>query len=108
VKAYLEPEEEREIVAEDLATPEGLAARAEMTARQRRDLAQAQLHEDKLRRQRGDLVDVADLRPALTEAVTRTGAALNAMADVLVRRLNLPESALPIIRRRSTGSAATW
>jgi hypothetical protein len=25
------------------------------------------------------------------------------MADVLVRRLNLPESALPIIRRRSTG-----
>lgn len=103
VVAYLEPEAEREIVAEDLATPAGQAARAELSARQRRDLAQAQLHEDKLRRQRGELVEAAELQQVLSETVTRVATNLNSMADVLVRRLNLPESALPIIRQEIDG-----
>lgn len=75
------------------------ASRTEMTARQRRDMAQAQLHEDKLRRQRGELVEAGDLKQALSETVTRVGVALNTLADVLVRRLNLPETALPIVRQ---------
>lgn len=99
VQAYLEPEEEREEVAEDLATPAGLAARTEMTARQRRDLAQAQLHEDKLRRLRGELVEAAELRMALSEAVSRTSTALNTIAETLVRRLKLPETAIPVIQQ---------
>lgn len=103
VRAYLQPEEDRELIAEDLATPAGQVARAELTARQRRDLAQAQLHEDKLRRQRGELVEAADLQQALSETVTRVSTTLNSMADVLVRRLNLPESALPIIRQEIDG-----
>lgn len=107
VREYLQPEEERDTLAEDLATPAGLAARSEMTARQRRDLAQAQLHEDKLARMRGDLVDASELRLALAESVSRTGVALNSLADVLVRRLNLPESALPIIRQEVDGIRRT-
>lgn len=99
VRAYLEPEEDREEVAEDLATPAGQAARAELTARQRRDLAQAQLHEDKLRRLRGELVEAAELRMVLSEAVSRTSTALNSLADALQRRLNLPDTALPVIRQ---------
>lgn len=99
VEAYLEPEIEREEVAEDLNSPAGIAARAELTARQRRDLAQAQLHEDKLRRLRGDLVEVADLRMALSEAVTRTSTSLNSIAETLVRRLKLPETAIPVIQQ---------
>lgn len=99
VREYLEPEEERDLLAEDLATPAGQAARLEMTARQRRDLAQAQLHEDKLRRMRSELVEAGPLTLTLSESVTKVSVALNSMADVLVRRLNLPESALPIIRQ---------
>lgn len=99
VAAYLEPEEEREIVAEDLATPAGRAAREDLTARQRRDLAQAQLHEDKLRRQRAELVEVAELRMALSEGVARMSVSLNKLAETLVRRLNLPETAIPTIRQ---------
>lgn len=99
VTAYLAPEDDREIVAEDISTPAGQAARIEMTARQRRDLAQAQLHEDKLRRQRAELVEAGEMRMVLGEAVTRMSTSLNKMAETLVRRLALPETALPIIRQ---------
>lgn len=99
VRAYLRPEEERDIVAEDIAVPEGLVARTEMTARQRRDLAQAQLHEDKLRRLRGELVEVAGLRLALSETVSRVGTVLNKMPETLTRRLNLPASAEAVLRQ---------
>lgn len=98
VQAYLEPEEDRELVAEDLGTVAGREARAELTARQRRDLAQAQLHEDKLRRSRGDLVEAEPLKMALSETVTRVASTLNKMPETLVRRLNLPETVLPVLR----------
>jgi phage terminase Nu1 subunit (DNA packaging protein) len=99
VQAYLAPEEEREEVAEDLSTPAGQAARAELTARQRRDLAQAQLHEDKLRRMRGELVEAAELKMALSETVTRVSTALNKLPETLIRRLTLPGTAEPVLRQ---------
>lgn len=99
VLAYIEPELDREEVAEDLASSAGQAARSELTARQRRDLAQAQLHEDKLRRLRSELVEAAELKMVLSEAVARTSTALNTLAETLQRRLNLPETALPVIRQ---------
>lgn len=99
VTAYLEPEDEREELAEDISTPAGAVARSELTARQRRDLAQAQLHEDKLRRMRGELVEAAAFRMALSETVARVSQALNKAPETLVRRLNLPGATEPVIRQ---------
>lgn len=102
VTAYLQPESEP-VPAPEPGEPARIDHGGEITARQRRDAAQAQLLEDKIRRSRGDLVDAAELRMALAEAVSRAGSGLNSLADVLVRRLNLPESALPIIRQEVDG-----
>lgn len=87
-------------VAEPEAAPVARASHfGEETARQRRDAAQAQLLEDKIRRSRGELVEVADLRMALSEGVARMSTSLNKLPETLVRRLNLPETALPVIRQ---------
>lgn len=106
VTAYLQPAAAPATPAPAPApapTPVKAAHTGEETARQRRDAAQAQLLEDKIRRSRGELVETGPLVLALSEAVTRTSTQLNALADVLVRRLNLPESALPIIRQEVDG-----
>lgn len=83
--------------------PRKVAHSGEETARQRRDAAQAMLLEDKIRKSRGDLVEAGPLKLALSETVTRMSTSLNSMADTLVRRLNLPESALPVIRSELDG-----
>ncbi|MCW5760876.1 MAG: hypothetical protein KIS90_13990 [Phenylobacterium sp.] len=72
---------------------------AEETARSRLNNAQAELAMDRLRKQRGELVEVEPLRLALADAVTVMGQGLNTLPDQLVRLLNLPESAGPIIRQ---------
>lgn len=84
---------------EAAAAPARAAHLGEETARQRLNTIQAQLAEDKLRERRGELVNAAEVKMALAEAVTRVSTSLNSMADVLVRRLNLPESAGPVIRQ---------
>jgi phage terminase Nu1 subunit (DNA packaging protein) len=76
---------------------------AEETARSRLNAAQAQLAEDKLRERRGELVEAAPLQMALADTVTRVATGLNALPDVLVRRLNLPATATEIIRQEVDG-----
>ncbi|WP_374572552.1 hypothetical protein [Phenylobacterium sp.] len=76
-----------------------VAHQGEATARQRRDSVQAALLEDRLRKSRGELVDAADLKIALSTAVTKLATSLNALPDILVRRLSLPESAGLVVRQ---------
>lgn len=72
---------------------------AEATARQRRDTVQAQLLEDRLRRQRGELVEAEPLKLKLATAVTKLSSGLNSLPDVLARRLQLPEAAAAVVRQ---------
>lgn len=99
VRAYLQPDAIEPEDEPELAAPPPAAHTGEATARQRRDAAQAQLLEDKIRRSRGELVPVADIRLALSEGVARMSVSLNKMAETLVRRLNLPESAKAVIQQ---------
>lgn len=71
----------------------------EATAKQRLTDAQAQLAEDRLRRQRGDLVEVAPLQMKLAAAVTKLSSSLNALPDTIGRRLRLPEAAIGVVRQ---------
>lgn len=106
VRSYLDGEPADAGDAEEEAseaTPRKAAHQGEETARQRRDAAQAQLLEDKIARERGKLVEAEPLKLALSETVARVASTLNALPDVLVRRLNLPESALPVIRTEIDG-----
>lgn len=100
VLAYLgasvnDPEDDEEGPAE----PRPVAHQVEETARSRLNAAQAQLAEDKLRERRGELVEAAPLRLALSETVAKVAGGLNQLPDVLVRRLHLPESAGEVIRQ---------
>lgn len=101
VNAYLEHDGDELALdeADDEAAPRSAVHGGEQTARQRRDAAQAQLLEDKIRRQRGELVDAADLKMALSETVSRVASTLNKMPETLMRRLNLPPSAEGVLRQ---------
>lgn len=105
VLEYLQPEGDGflPVDEEEPAAQSKVGHSGEATARQRRDAAQAMLLEDKIRRSRGDLVEAGPLKLALAETVQRMSTGLNSMADTLVRRLNLPESALPVIRSELDG-----
>jgi hypothetical protein len=54
--------------------------------------------EDKLRRQRGELVEADRMRVALSTVLAKLGADLTALPDKIVRELNLPETSAPRIR----------
>lgn len=84
---------------DDAPRPARVQHAAEETARSRLNQAQAELAEDKLRMRRGELVEAEPLKMALSDAITRLGAGLNSLPETLTRRLNLPESAGPIIRQ---------
>jgi phage terminase Nu1 subunit (DNA packaging protein) len=100
ITAYLQPEGEPEAPATpEPAAPTKFGHSGEETARQRRDAAQAQLLEDKIKRSRGELVEVAELRMALAEGVARMASGFNKLPETLARRLNLPDSAIPVIRQ---------
>ncbi len=78
---------------------EGRAAhQGEATARQRRDQADAALKEDRLRRQRAELVDVEMMRQSVSTMLAGVATKLNNVPDAIVRRLGLPETAGPVIR----------
>lgn len=71
----------------------------EETARQRKEAAQAAWYEDKLREKRGELVDASALQLKLSTAVIKAATRLNAVPEILVRRLNLPATAAAVIRQ---------
>jgi hypothetical protein len=70
----------------------------EQTARQRRDMVQAEILEDKLRRDRGELVVAEQMRQALTTMLARLGKGLDRLPDQVVERLGLPEASGDQIR----------
>lgn len=63
----------------------------EQTARQRRDAVQAEILEDQLRRNRGELVQVEVMRQVLNTMLAHLGKGLDRLSDQVVERLNLPE-----------------
>lgn len=70
---------------------EPLTHSGEQTARQRRDMVQAEILEDQLRRNRGELVQAEVVRQMLTTMLVHLGQGLDRMSDLLVKRLQLPE-----------------
>jgi hypothetical protein len=70
----------------------------EQTARQRRDAVQAEILEDKLRRDRGELVIAEQMRHVLTTMLAKLGQGMDRLPDQLVERLGLPEAAGDTIR----------
>jgi phage terminase Nu1 subunit (DNA packaging protein) len=110
VEAYLgiavEPEP-AEVEEEEPAQVVSLARRraapveheGEATARQRREAAQAAWYEDKLREKRGELVKADPLRLSLATAVLKASTRLNALPEILVRRLNLRPDMAAVIRQ---------
>ncbi|TAM50217.1 MAG: hypothetical protein EPN57_20570 [Paraburkholderia sp.] len=70
----------------------------EQTARQRRDLVQAEILEDKLRRDRGELVQVEVMRQVLNTMLAHLGKGLDRLSDQVVERCRLPEEYADQIR----------
>lgn len=70
----------------------------EATARQRRDAVQAEILEDKLRRDRGELVQVEVMRQVLNTMLAHLGKGLDRLSDQVVERLALPEEYASDIR----------
>jgi phage terminase Nu1 subunit (DNA packaging protein) len=62
----------------------------ERTARSRRDEAQAALLEDKLRKDRAQLVETEDLKSTISQMLMHLGKGLDALPDQIIIRLNLP------------------
>ena len=93
----VETEQEAEVVP--LVRRGAVVHEGEATATQRLRTAQAQREEDRIRRERGELVEASVMKIALATAVTKLAMSLNALPDQLTRRLSLPESATEVIRQ---------
>lgn len=70
----------------------------EQSARQRRDAVQAEILEDKLRRDRGELVQVEVMRQVLNTMLAHLGKGLDRLSDQVVERCGLPEEYADQIR----------
>jgi len=70
----------------------------EQTARQRRDAVQAEILEDKLRRDRGELVQVEEMRQVLNTMLAHLGKGIDRLPDQIVERLSLSEAVAEDIR----------
>ncbi|PRZ56582.1 hypothetical protein BX589_101232 [Paraburkholderia fungorum] len=79
----------------------------EQTARQRRDMVQAEILEDKLRRDRGELVQAEAMRQVITKMLVHLGKGLDRLADQVVDKLGLPESNADDIRDLTDDLRAT-
>ncbi|SIT43681.1 conserved hypothetical protein [Paraburkholderia piptadeniae] len=79
----------------------------EQTARQRRDAVQAEILEDKLRRDRGELVQAEVMRQVITKMLVHLGKGLDRLADQVVDKLGLPESNAEDIRDLTDDLRAT-
>lgn len=85
-------------VSQQAAQERGAQHLGEATARQRRDEAQAAILEDKLRRERAELLEAEDVRTVVSTMLARFAKALDALPDELVKRLGLDETKVPAIR----------
>ncbi|WP_175777509.1 hypothetical protein [Burkholderia anthina] len=70
----------------------------EQSARQRRDMVQAEILEDKLRRDRGELVQAEVMRQVITKMLVHLGKGMDRLADQVVEKLGLPEESAESIR----------
>jgi phage terminase Nu1 subunit (DNA packaging protein) len=70
----------------------------EATSRQRRDIVQAEILEEKLRRDRGELVLSADVKRVLSTILTHIGTSLDRFGGQLARHLNTSTSGEAAIR----------
>jgi len=70
----------------------------EQSARQRREAVQAEILEDKLRRDRGELVQVEVMRQVLNTMLAHLGKGLDRLSDQVVERCRLPEEYADQIR----------
>jgi hypothetical protein len=77
---------------------EPLVHSGEQSARQRRDMVQAEILEDKLRRDRGELVQVEVMRQVLNTMLAHLGKGLDRLSDQVVERCGLPEEYADQIR----------
>lgn len=67
--------------------------RGEETAKQRRDEAQAALLEDKLKKDRGALVEAEEVRITVGNMLAHLCKGLDSLPDIIVKRLRLSEEA---------------
>lgn len=77
---------------------EPVAHSGEQSARQRRDMVQAEILEDKLRRDRGELVQAEVMRQVITKMLVHLGKGMDRLADQVVEKLGLPEESAEAIR----------
>lgn len=96
VKAYLDGVPTTGATRE--SGPVSTLTAGEQTARQRRDAVQAEILEDQLRRNRGELVQVEVMRQVLNTMLAHLGQGLDRLSDQVVERLNLPEESSTDIR----------
>lgn len=78
--------------------PPGAAHRGEGTASQRLKNAQAAREEDKLRKDRRELVEAEEMRVVLGTMLAHLGKGLDGLPDLIVRRLGLPEESGDVLR----------
>lgn len=83
-----------------LVTPPGVVAShvGEATAKQRKDSAQATLLEDRVRIDRGELVERDKMLTDLSTMFARLGKAFDGLPDTVARRLGLPAESGAVIR----------
>lgn len=79
----------------------------EQSARQRRDAVQAEILEDKLRRDRGELVQAEVMRQVITKMLVHLGKGLDRLADQVVDKLGLPQENADDIRDLTDDLRAT-
>lgn len=79
----------------------------EQSARQRRDAVQAEILEDKLRRDRGELVQAEVMRQVITKMLVHLGKGLDRLADQVVDKLGLPQENADEIRDLTDDLRAT-
>jgi phage terminase Nu1 subunit (DNA packaging protein) len=70
----------------------------EQTDRKRRDAVQDGILEDKLRRDRGELVQVEEMRQVLSTMLVHLRKAIDRLPDQIIERLSLTEAAADDIR----------
>lgn len=76
---------------------EAFAHSGERTARQRRDAVQAEILEDKLRRERGELVQTEAMRQVIAMMLAHLDKGFDRLRTQIVKRIGIPE-ADPVVR----------
>lgn len=70
----------------------------EATAKQRKDTVQSAILEDKLALSRGQLVEAEEMRTVISTMLAHLASGLEGIPVLLIKRLNLSEDDLPVLR----------